>query len=50
MALDAAKLVYLGAWVVAEASPPIPEPGTVFLLGAGLVGLMALRRKVSQKR
>lgn len=37
----------IGAWVVADApvGDVIPEPDTLFLLGAGVLGLLALRRK-----
>jgi len=29
---------------------PIPEPGMLVLMGGGLFGVLALRRKVSHKR
>ncbi len=31
------------------AVPPIPEPGTIMLIGSGLVGLVGLRRKFKKK-
>ena len=27
---------------------PVPEPGTVFLIGAGLVGIIGLRRRTKK--
>lgn len=38
----------LSAWIVADASSVIPEPGTVLLLAIGLIGLLALRRKATK--
>jgi len=38
--------VPMGAWVVRDASvKPIPEPATILMLGSGLLGAAALRRK-----
>ncbi len=39
-----------GAWVVVDApgTNVIPEPGTLFLLGAGLIGLVGLKRKLKK--
>lgn len=34
--------------IVGEGGAPIPEPGTVLLLGAALVGLVAVRRKLQK--
>lgn len=33
--------------VVRDGTQPIPEPGTIFLLGSGLLGIAGLRRKLS---
>lgn len=34
--------------IVGEGGAPIPEPGTALLLGAALVGLVAVRRKLQK--
>ena len=39
--LDGFGLPADGYWVVATAAPPVPEPGTLALLAAGLFGLVA---------
>jgi hypothetical protein len=41
-----------GAWLYkqGEPQPPIPEPGTMILLGTGFFGLLALRRKTTKRR
>lgn len=39
-----------GAWVVAEVPDVvIPEPGTLILLGSGMLGLLALHRRYTKK-
>lgn len=43
--VDNAEYDWLGAWVVADRSSVIPEPTTLILLSAGLIGLLALRRR-----
>ena len=35
---------FLGAWVVADVTP-VPEPATMLLLGTGIAGLAAVRRR-----
>ena len=41
----------VGEWVRVPTPPePIPEPGMLVLMGGGLFGVLALRRKVSHKR
>jgi hypothetical protein len=50
--VDDLEGMVIGAWVVADAGSqaPIPEPGTLILLGPGILGLLVLRRKYSQHR
>jgi len=33
------------AWIAAEQGTPVPEPGTLMLLGSGLIGVVVFRRK-----
>lgn len=40
----------LGAWVVSDASAATPEPGSVFLLGAGMAGLAIGRRRAKNTK
>lgn len=41
---DSAVATNVGAWVVVDAAS-VPVPGAVWLLGAGLIGLAAIRRR-----
>lgn len=36
---------HFGAWVVADAVSPVPEPATILLFGSGLAGIVGYRRK-----
>lgn len=42
--LDNKQFSYIGAWAVADAAP-VPVPGAIWLLGTGLIGLAAIRRR-----
>lgn len=43
---------YVGGFVIeyANAPNPVPEPGTLLLLGSGLIGLAGLRRRFSKSK
>jgi hypothetical protein len=42
---DGFEIYFLDAGFTAEPPASIPEPGTVLLLGSGLIALVAYRRK-----
>ena len=45
--LDAATRSYIGAWVVADASP-VPLPASLWLLASGVIGLVGVKRRTSR--
>lgn len=46
--LDTNAFPPLGAWVVSGYAPAVPIPGTIWLLGSGLAGILAWRKRAKR--